>query len=67
MATYSPSRVVQRQNEDDFPQIRVDDSNVAELLAQVVRQLKIVSMKLDCLQADGDVIDDDEVDTLELQ
>ena len=64
MATYSPSRVVQRQNEDDFPQIRVDDSNVAELLAQVVRQLKIVSMKLDCLQADSDVIDDDEVDTL---
>ncbi len=67
MATYSPSRVVQRQNEDDFPQIRVDDSNVAELLAQVVRQLKIVSMKLNCLQADSDVIDDDEVDTLELQ
>ncbi|KKL87125.1 hypothetical protein LCGC14_1937870 [marine sediment metagenome] len=67
MATYSPSRVVQREDGEGFPKIRVNDFNVAELLLQVITQLKIVSMKLDCLQADGDVIDDDEVDTLELQ
>lgn len=65
MSTYNPGVVVQREFVDGFAQIRVEDSDAMELFIQAIVQLKIISLKLDCLQPDGDVIDDNELDTLE--
>ena len=50
-----------------FPKVRVDDSNVGELLLQVITQLKLVSLKLDCLQPNDDALDDNELDMEDLQ
>lgn len=62
MTTYNPGMVVQREDEGDFAKIRVDDFKVAELLNEVIDQLRLVSMKLDCLQPDDDEINNDELD-----
>ncbi len=68
MGNYSPNQTPPTQTDaKGFTRTSVLDFNAAELLVQVIVQLKLISMKLDCLQADGDVIDDNEIDTLELQ
>lgn len=68
MSTYSPGMVVQREDVQGFARIRVDDSNVSELLLEVILQLKILSLKLDCLQPNEeviDIIDDAELEALD--
>ncbi len=57
MGTYNPGVEVQREFSDGFPRIRVNDSNVTELLLQVIFQLRIISLKLDCLQPNEETID----------
>ncbi len=67
MATYSPGVVVQRDDTGSFPQIRVGDFETAELLAQAILQLRLISFKLNCLQPGDEEIDDNELDALDLQ
>lgn len=62
MGVYNPGVVAQRQVFDGFSKIRVDDSTVAELLFQVILQLKIVSLKLNCLQPNEEMIGMDDIE-----
>jgi len=67
MGQYNPGVEVQREISDGFARIRVVDSNVTELLLEVILQLKMVSLKLDCLQPNEetiDIIDDTELNAL---
>lgn len=68
MSTYNPNIELQLTNKQGFVSANVNDMNVAELLKEVIIQLRLVSAKLDCLQPNEDTIDatDLEIDAEDL-
>jgi len=67
MSSYNPNVQSHTEDAQGFPRIRVDDINANDLLREVIMQLKLVSLKLDCLQSNDDELDVNELDTLDLQ
>lgn len=68
MSNYGPRVTSPTQTDaEGFTRINVLDLSTVELLIQVIAELKLISMKLDCLQADSDTVDDNNLDTLEIQ
>ncbi len=67
MSTYSPQKVLQLEDIEGFARIRVDDFNTAELLVDVILQLKLISLKLDCLQANDAALDVNDLDDVEIR
>lgn len=65
MATYAPHKELQLEDVEGFAKIRVDDFGVAELLIEVLTQLKLISLKLDCLQPNEEALDVNDLDDIE--
>ncbi len=63
MSSYNPNVQSHTEDAQGFPRIRVDNINANDLLKEVITQLKLVSLKLDCLQPSEELIDRSALDT----
>ena len=64
MSSYSPNMQLQVEDIQGLSRVRVNDSNTNDLLREVIIQLKLVSVKLDPLQPNDEIIAIDDLDNL---